>query len=89
MPATADPKPEPLKGERPWQHWELLVLRLVRQLPRDNPARLHAEQFLFDHGSGPGMALRGAGVPPADVCEKCGGGKHHYRLKGYRCPRCD
>ena len=22
-------------------------------------------------------------------CPKCGGHKTHYRLKGYRCPRCD
>lgn len=86
---------EPLKGERPWREWELLVLRLLRRLPRDDPHRKHAEQFLFDHGSGQGMALRGPAEEvlldslPAHVCETCGGTKTHFRLKGYRCPRCD
>lgn len=80
-------------GERPWQHWELLVLRLMRQLPRDNPARRHAEEFIFNHGSGPEMALRGPGDHrgelPTHVCDKCGGTKYHCRLKGYRCATCD
>lgn len=80
-------------NERPWQHWELVVLRLMRQLPRDNPARRHAEQFIFDHGSGPEMALRVEENPLAllspFVCEKCGGNKAHHRLKGYRCATCD
>lgn len=83
----------PIRGERPWRDWELLVLRLMRQLPRDNIARLQAEQFIFDHGSGPEMALRGPdsslGSPLPFVCEKCGGNKHHTRLKGYRCSKCD
>lgn len=84
---------EPLKGTRPWQDWELLVLRLIRQLPRDNPVRQAAERFLFDHGSGPSSVLRTDAEPAASgspfVREKCGGQKAHFRFKGYHCLRCD
>lgn len=27
--------------------------------------------------------------PPAHQCPKCGGAMAHFRLKGYRCSRCD
>lgn len=84
---------EPLKGEASRQHWELMLLRLIRQLPRGNPHRELAEQFMFDHGT-PNMDLRRvneilADTLTANVCGTCGGSKMHTRLKGYRCPTCD
>lgn len=44
--------------EAPLVKWEMMMLRLIRQLPRDNPQRKHAEQFLYVHGAGPLGALR-------------------------------
>jgi hypothetical protein len=40
------------------QQWELMLLRLVRRLPRDDPHRKRAEEFLHVHGTGPLGALR-------------------------------
>lgn len=45
-------------AEAPPLKWELVMIRLIRQLPRDNPQRKHAEQFLHIHGTGPLGALR-------------------------------
>jgi hypothetical protein len=35
------------------------------------------------------MPERVEGVTEFNRCQKCGGQMAHYRLKGYRCPRCD
>jgi hypothetical protein len=40
------------------QQWELMTLRLLRRLPRDDPHRKQAERFLLVHGDGPLAALR-------------------------------
>lgn len=79
--------------ERPWQDWELVCLRLLRQLPRGNPVRRHAEDFIAAHGTGIGGVLRRPDDPdlrlPIGVCPKCGRTMTHYRTKGYRCEACD
>lgn len=80
-------------SERHWKDWELVCLRLLRQLPRDNPVRRHAEDFVANHGSGIEGVLRKENDPelalPFNVCPKCGREMSHFRLKGYRCASCD
>jgi hypothetical protein len=51
------------------RQWELMMLGLVRQLPRDNPVRRKAEQFLHDHGDGPLASLRDDGHNPPTFSE--------------------
>ena len=78
----------------------LMCLRLIRQLPRDNPVRKDAEVLVVECGlcdlghilrnDEHEANLRAITSPEAwKLCPKCGGAMAHYRLKGYQCPRCD
>ena len=78
----------------------LMCLRLIRQLPRDNPVRKEAEVLVVECGlcdlghilrnDEHEANLRAITDPEAyRRCLKCGGEMAHYRLKGYKCLRCD
>jgi hypothetical protein len=68
----------------------LMMLRLIRQLPKDNPVRKAACDLLVGTGFvGPDGAYRfdDIDVPDGRRCPKCGSPVAHYRTHGYRCLR--
>ena len=69
------------------KHYGLTILRLIRQLPRDNLVRKDAEELLVRTKFHSLDSILREEEPAGKRCPKCDGQMHHTRLYGYRCTR--